>query len=111
MEHDAQSGLTAFPLRNGGKFYYSPTSPELFLHGCACLRAGHDGGTEDYPSAPPVLRALCEAVDVKAAFGVLYPNQPHESKFLLFPYVLEELFENRRLVPRSLVAQAPDEPD
>ena len=110
LKKELSSELAWFPLRNGRKFYYDPLSPELFLHGCACLRAGHDADTNSYPPPPPVLQALCNAVDVEAAFGQLYPSDP-PAKFVLFPYLLGELLENRRLVPRSMVAGGAGEPD
>jgi len=109
LRRDLSTEFSSFPLRGGRRFFYDTTSPVLFMHGLACLRAGHDGGTDSYPAPPPVLEALCEAVDVEAAFELLYPSDPPH-KFVLFPYVIEELFENRRLVPRSMVAKVA-EPD
>ncbi len=85
-----------FELEGGGKHWYDPQAvgAELFLHGCACLRAG---APENRPEPPEIVRALARAKDRRAAFDALAPNP-------LWPYELEPFFERGELVHRSMIA-------
>src|SRR3712207_8868327 len=55
---------TLFPYTTLFRSYFDPTSAELFLHWCDCLRAG---SAHNWPPAPEVMRKLCEAKDVEQA--------------------------------------------
>jgi len=89
--------LASFDLADGSRFWYDPyaVGAELFVHGCACLRAG---APENRPPPPEILLALAEARDRRAAFAAVAPNPA------LFPYEREAFVERGELVHRSLVA-------
>ena len=89
--------LASFDLADGSRFWYDPyaVGAELFVHGCACLRAG---APENRPEPPEILRALVKAKDRRAAFTAVVPNP------VLFPFGREALVERGELVHRSLVA-------
>jgi hypothetical protein len=89
--------LESFDLEGGAKRWYDPyaVGAELFLHGCACLRAG---APENRPEPPEILLALAKARDRRAAFAAVAPNPA------LFPYEREAFVERGELVHRSLVA-------
>jgi hypothetical protein len=88
--------LESFELTDGNRFWFDPQAvgAELFLHGCACLRAG---APENRPEPPEILRALVRAKDRRAAFHALAPNP-------MFPYSYEAFVERGELVHRSMVA-------
>jgi hypothetical protein len=88
--------LESFDLEGGGKHWYDPQAvgAELFLFGCACLRAG---APENRPEPPEIVRALVRAKDRRAALAALAPNP-------LFPYEYEPFVERGELVHRSMVA-------
>ena len=87
----------SFELVDGTRHWYDPEAvgAELFLHGCACLRAG---APENRPPPPEILRALVQAKDRRAAFAAVAPNPA------MFPYERLALVERGDLVHRSLVA-------
>jgi hypothetical protein len=89
--------LESFDLADGSRFWYDPyaVGAELFLHGCACLRAG---APENRPEPPEILLALAKARNRRAAFAAVDPNPA------LFPYEREAFVERGELVHRSLVA-------
>ena len=88
--------LESFDLEGGGKYWYDPQAvgAELFLHGCACLRAG---APENRPEPPEIVRALAKAKDRRAAFHALAPNP-------MFPYEREAFIRDGLLIHRSMVA-------
>jgi hypothetical protein len=88
--------LDSFDLEGGRKHWYDPhaVGAELFLFGCACLRAG---ASENRPDPPEIVRALVKAKDRRAAFEALAPNP-------LFPYEYEALVERGELVHRSMIS-------
>ena len=98
LERGASEDLASFLLEDGSRYYYNPTSGEIFLHGCACARA--QGAAEPFPDPPETLKALTRAKDRRAAFEQVCPR----GTFSLFPYEEEALIERGELVPRSLVA-------
>jgi hypothetical protein len=95
---DTREDLASFLLEDGSRYYYNPTSAEIFLHGYACALA--QGGAEPFPDPPETLKALTRAKDRRAALEQVCPR----GAFSLFPYEEEALIERGELVPRSLVA-------
>ena len=87
--------LESFDLEGGGKHWYDPQAvgAELFLFGCACLRAG---APANRPEPPKILRALVKAKDRRAALAALEPVP-------FWPYQDEPFFERGELVHRSMV--------
>jgi hypothetical protein len=97
LEQAARGDLANFMLEDGSRHYFDPKSGELFLHGCACLRAQHDG--EPFPEPPETIKALRRARDRGAALELVTGGT-----LGIFPYDPEALVERGVLVPRSLVA-------
>ena len=89
--------LASFDLADGSRFWYDPyaVGAELFLYGCASLRAG---APANRPEPPDIVRALTKARDRRAAFAAVAPNPA------MFPYERLALVERGDLVHRSLVA-------
>jgi hypothetical protein len=98
LERNANEDLASFVLEDGTRYYFNPTSAEIFLHSTACLRA--QGDCEPFPEPPETVKAIARARDRRAALHQLYPN----GSFGMFPYEVEPLVERGELVPRSLVA-------
>jgi hypothetical protein len=98
MERASREDLASFLLEDGSRYYYNPTSAEIFLHGYACALA--QGDAEPFPEPPETLKALTRAKDRRAALEQVCPR----GTFSLFPYEEEALIERGELVPRSLVA-------
>ena len=98
LERGASEDLASFLLEDGSRYYYNPTSAEIFLHGYACALA--QGDAEPFPDPPETLKALTRAKDRRAALGQVCPR----GTFSLFPYEEEALIERGELVPRSLIA-------
>lgn len=97
LERDARGDLASFVLVDGSRYYYDPTSGEIFLHGMDCLRAQYNG--EPFPEPPETIRALTRARDRAAAL-----EQVAGGTFSMFPYDRRVLRERAILEPRSLVA-------
>jgi hypothetical protein len=98
MERASREDLASFLLEDGSRYYYDPTSPEVFLHSYACALA--QGDAEPFPEPPAILKALRRAKDRRAALGQVCPR----GTFSLFPYEEGALLERGELVPQSLVA-------
>jgi hypothetical protein len=64
LERDARGEMGSFELLDGSRYYFDPLSGVLFLHWCACIRAGNP---PEWPEPPEVVRKLCEAKDVRRA--------------------------------------------
>src|SRR3712207_3205562 len=58
LEQAARGYLKSFELLDGSRFYFDPTSAELFLHWCECVRAA---SAHYWPEPPQTYRKLCEA--------------------------------------------------
>jgi len=97
IEHAARGNLATFELLDGTRFYYNPQSPELFLHGIACLRAGNP---DKWPEPPESVRKVTEAKDPRAALESIRGGGSWD----ILPYDLEALVRERDIRPRSLVA-------
>jgi hypothetical protein len=65
LERKNSGNLDSFVLEDGTTHYFNPSSAEVFLHTCDCIRAGSDG--EPFPEPPRTLEALCKARDRGAA--------------------------------------------
>jgi len=100
LEHGARDGLGSFVLEDGSRHYFDPTSGEIFLHGCACIRAGADG--EPFPDPPETIRALCQARDRAAAVEQVAGASS------IFPYGKQTLVERGVLVPASWIGPVRD---
>jgi len=96
IEHAARGNLASFELLDGSRYYYDPSSGELFMHWYACITAGNPS---DWPEPPEVCRRLTEAKDPARAGEELI-----RSSGRFFPYAPEILITERRLEPISLVA-------
>jgi hypothetical protein len=100
LEQGAREDLASFILEDGSRYYFDPTSAEIFLHSMDCLRAQGSEAGEPFPEPPETVKAIARARDRRAALNQLYP----EGSFGVFPYEVEALIERGELVPRSLVA-------
>ena len=98
LERHASEDLASFVLEDGSRYYFDPTSAEIFLHSMDCLRA--QGECESFPEPPETVKAIASARDRASALNQLYPS----GTFGIFPYEVEALIERCGLVPRSLVA-------
>jgi hypothetical protein len=98
LERAASEDLASFILEDGSRYYFNPTSAEIFLHSMACLRA--QGECEPFPKPPETVKALARARDRRAVLNQLYPG----GSFGIFPYEVEALVERGELLPRSMVA-------
>src|SRR5215216_3578603 len=97
LERNASEDLASFILEDGSRYYFNPTSAEIFLHSMDCL--GAQGDCEPFPEPPETLKPIARARDRGAALNQLYPS----GTFGIFPYEVEALVERGELVPRSLV--------
>jgi hypothetical protein len=95
LERVTQGKLKSFELADGSRFYFDPTSAEMFLHACDCLR-NHD--KPERPEPPELVKAVARAKDRRAAFREIEGTAAG-----LFPYDAEALVERGEIVPRSLV--------
>ena len=98
LERAASEDLASFTLEDGSRYYFNPTSAEIFLHSMACLRA--QGECEPFPEPPETVKAIARARDRRAVLNQLYPG----GSFGIFPYEVEALVERGELLPRSMVA-------
>jgi hypothetical protein len=90
----------SFELLDGSRYYYDPTSPELFLHFCNCAKAN---SAHNWPEPPELVRKLCEAKNPRAVLKRIYPEGP--GSFYSLVYDPEVLISERRLEPRGLVTR------
>jgi hypothetical protein len=97
LKRAAEGELQSFELLDGSRYYYDPTSPELFLHFCDCAKAD---SAHTWPEPPEVVRKLCQAKDVERALEKVLGG----ATFYSIPYDLGTLINERRLEPRGLVA-------
>jgi len=98
LERKNSGNLDSFVLEDGTTHYFDPSSAEVFLHTCDCIRAGSDG--EPFPEPPRTLEALCKARDRGAAVEKVAGG--------LFPYELEPLRERGELVPAEWIKPVED---
>jgi hypothetical protein len=97
LERASREDLESFTLLDGSRYYFDPSSEEIFLHGVACAkRCAHD-----WPEPPEVVRKLCEAKDVEHAAALVRG----EGDFSFFVYDPEVLITERRLEPRPLASR------
>ena len=97
LEHAARSGLDSFALEDGSRFYFDPTSLEVFMHVMECATAQAKG--KSFPEPPPTFKAIARAKDRQAALeAVCGTGAP-----LLLPYDRGALLERGELLPRSMV--------
>jgi hypothetical protein len=69
LERAMEGNLESFELLDGSRYYFDPTSPELFLHWCNCATAG---SAHNWPESPEVMRKLCEAKDLERAVELVH---------------------------------------
>jgi hypothetical protein len=98
LEHTAREDLASFELLDGGRYYFDPASPTLFMHWCECATAG---SAHDWPPVPEVLRKLTEAKDVERAIELVRG----EGSWDFLVYDIDTLISERRLEPRGLVSR------
>jgi hypothetical protein len=91
LERMAQDHVRSFELVDGSHYYYDlmEVYKEVFLHGIKCL-----GAAENWPEPPEVYVKMCEARDLAALLERLTSPE-----FVDFPYEVEALLNERRLVP------------
>jgi hypothetical protein len=99
LERAARGHLASFELLDGSRHHFDPTSAELFLFWCECLRAD---SAHHWPEPPETYKKLTEAKYPERAL-----NQIHDGggSFGTFPYDREVLIKERRLEPRGLVSR------
>ena len=95
LERTSREILRSFELADGSRFYFDPTSAEMFLHACECLR-NHD--KPERPEPPELVKAVARAKERRATFREMEGRAAG-----LFPYDAEVLVERGEIVPRSLV--------
>jgi hypothetical protein len=98
MERAARGNLASFELLDGSRYYFDPLSGDLFLHFCACLRAG---SAHNWPPAPEILRRVCEAKNPQLALEEVMGGGTWGTPV----YDAEVLVNERRLEPRGLVTR------
>jgi hypothetical protein len=98
LERLARDHAESFELLDGSRFYYDPTSPDIFMHWIECGRAG---SAHYWPEPPEVLQKLCQAKDIEQAVA----RVRGQGTFNVIPYDLEALIIERRLEPRPLVSR------
>ena len=98
LERASREDLASFELLDASRYYYDPTSWELFMHwhDCAVQDTAHD-----WPEAPEVIRKLCEAKDPEAALEQVMST----AGFGGLVYDPEVLITERRLEPRGLISR------
>jgi hypothetical protein len=65
LERNANEDLASFILENGSRYYFNPTSAEVFLHSMDCLRA--QGDCEPFPEPPETVKSIARARDRRGA--------------------------------------------
>lgn len=93
LESVVRGNLEYFELLGGSRFYYDAGEvyKEVFLHGIACLTAD---SVAERPEPPEVYHRLTEAKDPAAVLERLTSAEVVE-----FPYEVDALLNERRLVP------------
>ncbi len=93
LEAAARGSLASFELEDGSRYYFDPTSAEMFLFWCECLRADSAHG---WPEPLEVHQKLTEAKYPERALGEVHGRD----SFSTFVYDPEVLINERRLEPR-----------
>jgi hypothetical protein len=93
LERNASEDLSSFVLEDGSRYYFDPTSGELFIFGVECVRI--QGTGKSWPEIPETIKALAKARDRRAAFEQVPTGG-------LFPFDKDALIERGELVRRSL---------
>ena len=97
LEHAARGDLESFELLDGSRYYFDPTSWELFDHYYKC---GTAGSVHYWPEPPEVVRKLTQAKDVARAI-----DKVRGEGWSFLVYDEEVLITERRLEPRPLVTR------
>jgi hypothetical protein len=97
LERAARGHLKSFELLDGSRYFFDPSSPELFLHWTECIKADR---AHDWPEPPEVVRKACEAKDVEWVTEQLIGKG-----WNCLVYDPEVLINERRLEPRGLVTR------
>jgi hypothetical protein len=97
LERMAQEHVRSFELADGTRYYFDPTSWDLFMHWTECARAGN---ARNWPEPPEVVRKLTEAKDVAQAI-----EKVRGEGWNCLVYGEETLMRERRLKPRPLVSR------
>ncbi len=97
LERAALGEVESFELLDGSRYYFDPTSWDLFMHWIECGRAGN---TRNWPEPPEVVRKLTEAKDVARAIEMV-----RGGGWNALVYDEETLIRERRLKPRPLVSR------
>ena len=98
LEHAARGDLASFELLDGGRYYFDPASPELFMHWYECGKAG---SAHHWPEPPERVRKVAEAKDVERAVELVRG----EGSWDFFVYDIQVLISERTLEPRGLVSR------
>jgi hypothetical protein len=97
VERAARGEIESFELRDGSRYYFDPTSWDLFMYWIEC---GTAGNASNWPEPPEVVRKLTEAKDVAQAIEMVRGGGWNS-----LVYDEEALITERRLKPRPLVAR------
>jgi hypothetical protein len=97
LKREVHGELESFELLDGSRYCYDPTSFDVFLFFCECLKAS----AHNWPEPPEVVRKLTEAKAVEEAVVQVFGTGP----FSFLVYNPDILVRERRLVPRSLVSE------
>jgi hypothetical protein len=97
VERAAKGEVESFELLDGSRFYFDPTSWDLFMHWIDCGKAGN---ARNWPEPPEVVRKLTEAKNVAQAIGKV-----RGGGWNCLVYDEETLIRKRRLKPRPLVSR------
>jgi hypothetical protein len=97
LEHAARGDLGSFELLDGSRYYFDPTSPDLFMHWAECIKAD---SAHNWPEPPEVVQKLTEAKDVARAI-----EKVRGKGWNCLVYDEEILITERRLEPRPLVTR------
>jgi hypothetical protein len=97
LENAARGHLESFELLDGSRYYFDPTSWELFNHWYECIGAD---SAHNWPEPPESVKKLCEAKDVAQAI-----EKVRSEGWNCLVYDAEVLINERRLEPRGLVSK------
>jgi hypothetical protein len=97
LKHEMRGNMDFFILEDGTRYYFDPTSTDLILHVFDCCHAQAEG--VPFPEPPEIIKAIARAKDRRSALQQAVGS----GTFGLFPYETEDLIQQGRITPRSLV--------
>ncbi len=106
LEQAARGSMEFIELETGERFWYEPMQAQIsrYLWSLECGRANN---VAERPEPPPIIQALLNAKDRRAAYEQIYTEQILD----LMPFDPETLIERGELVHVSMIAGREDPDD